>query len=264
MCFSDRKKPVCCIMIMSALAAICGIVMIAFAFVFTNQDVLKQMEKENADIEDGRKMVFAGLVAFSLLTIAAAIMGFCTKCCKSWCFNICFGTILLPIWIVVVVIGAGALFISVAAEDKITEECNKLLNEVSQVVNEKFGDQINADLNNALADAEKQAEAASGGGFSFKDAIFNGGASQATNKVECPSYVNLDAITINLDIYSQIGINEFMCSSDCPCKDVSKKTDWTNLTNEQIENRDMPCKAFDFSGKKGDKEVNFTTYKECI
>lgn len=155
MCFKDRKKPVCCIMVMSALAAICGIVMIGFAFVFTNQDVLKQMEKENADIEDGRKLVFAGLVAFSLFTILVGVMGFCTKCCRSWCFNICFGTILLPIWIIIVVIGAGALFISVAAEDKITEECNKLLNEVSQVVDEKFGDQINADLNKALNDAEK-------------------------------------------------------------------------------------------------------------
>lgn len=127
MCFSDRKKPVCCIMILSALGAICGIIMIAFAFVFTNQDVVKQMEKQNADIEDGRKLVFAGLVAFAIFTTLVSVMGFCTKCCKSWCFNIIFGTLLLPIWIVVVVIGAGALLISVAAEDKITEECGKLL-----------------------------------------------------------------------------------------------------------------------------------------
>ena len=87
MCFSDRKKPMCCIMVCSGLAVICGLVMIAFAFIFTNQDVLKQMEKEDEKIEDGRKLLFIGLVIFSLLTIVAATMGFCAKCCKSWCFN---------------------------------------------------------------------------------------------------------------------------------------------------------------------------------
>lgn len=46
-----------------------------------------------------------------------------------------------------------------------------------------------------------------------------------------------------------------MCSSDCKCKDVPSKTDWTKMT--VVENRDMPCKAWDFSG-------TVTTYKECI
>ena len=162
MCFKDRKKPVCCIMVMSALAAICGIVMIAFAFLFTNQDVVKQMEKENTDIEDGRKLVFIGLVIFSLATILFSVLGFCTKCCKSWIFNICFGVILLPIWIIVVVIGAGALFISQAAEDKIQEECEKLLGEVSNLVDDQFGDQFNDILNGDSAVDLQDAAAASG------------------------------------------------------------------------------------------------------
>ena len=33
---------------------------------------------------------------------------------------------------------------------------------------------------------------------------------------------------------------------------------------EQISDRDMPCKSFDFTGVKGTSAVNFTTYKQCI
>ena len=53
-----------------------------------------------------------------------------------------------------------------------------------------------------------------------------------------------------------------MCSIDCPCKDVPNKTDWTTLT--KVDNRDLPCKVWDFTGVKGAKTVNYTTYKQCI
>ena len=246
MCFSDRKKPVCCILILSALAAICGIIMIAFAFMFTNKDVLKQMEKENSDIEDGRKLVFIGLVIFSLLTMVVASLGFCTKCCKSIIFYVCYGTLLLPVWIIVIVIGAAALFVSIAAEDKVTEECEKLLAKASEELDKQIGDKVRDELS-ADTGGSTLPSGGSGGG-SFRDQF-------ATQFETCKSYTSADAITINLDIYTQIGINEFMCSSDCKCKDVPKKTDWTKLT--EVENRDMPCKAWDFTG-------TVTTYKECI
>lgn len=80
----------------------------------------------------------------------------------------------------------------------------------------------------------------------------------------CSQYTSLDAITINLDIYTQIGINEYMCSADCPCKNVETKNQWLELDVSQIENRDMTCRPFDFSGQKGLNLVNFTTYKQCI
>lgn len=115
---------------MSAFAAIAGIIMIAFAFIFTNADVVKEMEKEYEDIEEGRKFVFITLVIFSLSTILVASLGFCTKCCKNFCFNITYGCILLPTWIFVIVIGAVALYVSVAAKDKIEEECVKLVGEL--------------------------------------------------------------------------------------------------------------------------------------
>jgi hypothetical protein len=40
MCFEKRKTPTRCICVLSALAAICGIVMIAFSFLLTNNRVL--------------------------------------------------------------------------------------------------------------------------------------------------------------------------------------------------------------------------------
>ena len=261
MCFSDRKKPMCCIMVMSGLAVICGLVMIAFAFIFTNQDVLKQMEKEDEKIEDGRKLLFIGLVIFSLLTIVAATMGFCAKCCKSWCFNICFGTLLLPVWIVVTVIGAAALFVAVAAEDRVEDECNKLLEKTSQLIDDRFGDQINAELDAATGDIVADLNPGTGSSLSGSDfGGFSGGSGSFADAFiqeaeVCKVYTSLDKVVIDLDIYDQIGINEFMCSSDCPCKDVPTKTDWTSIT--VLEGRALPCKAWNFAG-------TFETYKECI
>ena len=211
------------------------------------------MEKEDEKIEDGRKLLFIGLVIFSLLTIVAATMGFCAKCCKSWCFNICFGTLLLPVWIVVTVIGAAALFVAVAAEDRVEEECNKLLEKASDLVDEQFGDQINAELD-ASGDIVANLNPGTGSGLDFGSGSF--GRDEFINDISpCQPYTSLDKITIDLDIYNQIGINEFMCSDDCPCKDVATKEEWSTITT--LEGRDLPCKAWNFEG-------TFETYKECI
>lgn len=164
MCFSDRKTPVCCVMILSALAMICGIIMIAFAFMFTNMDVVKEMEKEYKEIEDGRKMVFIGLVIFSLLTMLVAGLGFCTKCCKNFCFNLTYGLILTPVWIIVIVIGAASLYVSTAANEKIEEECLKLVEELNTKLAENG---IGLDLGDV--DSEAAAAAVSGGSSSFRD-----------------------------------------------------------------------------------------------
>ena len=213
------------------------------------------MEKEDEKIEDGRKLLFIGLVIFSLLTIVAATMGFCAKCCKSWCFNICFGTLLLPVWIVVTVIGAAALFVAVAAEDRVEEECNKLLEKASDLVDDRFGDQINAELDAATGDIVADLNPGTGSGLDFGSGGF-GRDSFIDDISLCKQYTSLDKITIDLDIYDQIGINEFMCSDDCPClKDVPTEEEWSTITT--LEGRDLPCKAWNFEG-------TFETYKECI
>lgn len=40
MCFKKRKTPVCIMMVLSALAAIMGILMIVFSFLLTDAEVL--------------------------------------------------------------------------------------------------------------------------------------------------------------------------------------------------------------------------------
>ena len=180
------------------------------------------MEKEDEKIEDGRKLLFIGLVIFSLLTIIAATMGFCAKCCKNWCFNICFGTLLFPVWVVVTVIGAAALFIAVAAEDRVEDECNKLLEKTSELIDDRFGDQINAELDAATGDITADLNAGSGSSLDFGSGGF-GRDSFIQEASVCEVNTSLDKITIDLNIYDQIGINEFMCSDDCPCADVATK-----------------------------------------
>lgn len=66
-----------------------------------------------------------------------------------------------------------------------------------------------------------------------------------------------------------IGIQEFMCSDDCPCKDVPTKTDWNTLT--YWDKRDLPCKEWNFTGKynlldttRQFEQPDYTTYKQCI
>ena len=126
MCFEDRKTPTRCIMVLSALAAICGLVMIVFSFMLTNNDVIENMEKENADIGDAKKLIFLVLLIFSLITIVIAALGFMFACCKNRCFAVLYGLLLLPSFIVIVIIGAVSIAASVAASDTIEEECAKL------------------------------------------------------------------------------------------------------------------------------------------
>ena len=126
MCFEKRKTPARCIAVLSALAAIMGILMIVFSFMLTNSDLLDQMGKEDADIKSGVDSTFTMLLIFSLATIAIAVIGFFLLCCKNRCITCTYGIILLPTWIILIVVGFLATAIATAADDAITTECNNL------------------------------------------------------------------------------------------------------------------------------------------
>ena len=119
MCFDERKTPANVILVMSVLGAICGIVMIAFAFMLTNSEILEQIEKENVDVKDARHLVFLMLLIFALLTIFVSGLGMCLKFIENRCFTAVYGIILLPVWIVVIVVGIIAVAASGAAKDRI-------------------------------------------------------------------------------------------------------------------------------------------------
>lgn len=128
MCCGKRKAVVGCIGILSVLAGIAGIAMIVFSFLLTNSDFIKKIGEAKAfeDVEDSRKMIFYSLVVFSIVTIFIALCGCCFKWCKNKCFAVMYGTILLPVWLFVVIMGGLAAGASVASGDTVEEQCDKL------------------------------------------------------------------------------------------------------------------------------------------
>ena len=169
MCFTLRRSASKCISFLSLIAAIAGIMMIVFSFMLTSNDLIDQMSKEEPDIKDGTDLIFMMLLIFSLVVIGISVLGFFFWCCHNRCFACVYGTILLPVWIIVTIIGGLAVGIANAASDTIEEECLNLSSEISQ---------------------------------SFEDS-----QAGADNTV----------VTITLDVYDAIYINEYMCSSECPC-----------------------------------------------
>jgi hypothetical protein len=150
------------------------------------------LEKENSDVGDVRKYIFAALLVFSLVTILIAALGLMFTCCKNRCFAVMYGILLFPSWIIILVIGIISVGASVAASDEIEKECLKISAETSR------------------------------------------------------TYGSSD-ITIALDIYDSILIEDYMCTSDCPCAPVSTATEWLSDVS----------RTYDFTG-------TYYTYKECL
>ena len=128
-CFKKRKTPAKVIFVLAGIASVMAICMIAFAFLLTNNDVLKNMEKEDDDLKDARQLLFLVLLCFALAIIAVAALSFFLRCISNRCYVMTYGCILLPSWIIVVIFGAIATAISIAAEDTIQDECIKALAE---------------------------------------------------------------------------------------------------------------------------------------
>lgn len=127
MCFESRKIPMRCIVVLSALAALCGLMMIIFSFLFIDNSLLENMDKNDLlNIKSQKNFIFFALVIFSLATIAISALGFCFICCKNRVFACIYGTILLPSWIIILVIGFVAVAASIIAADEIDTICYKV------------------------------------------------------------------------------------------------------------------------------------------
>lgn len=77
-------------------------------------------------MEDSRKFIFYSLVIFAVFTILIALCGCCFKCCKNRCFAIMYGTVLLPVWLFVIIVGGLAAGASVASGDTVEEQCTNI------------------------------------------------------------------------------------------------------------------------------------------
>ena len=128
MCCSKRKTAVGCVGLLAILAGICGILMIVFSFILTDSEFIKKIGEAKAfeDVEDSRKFILYGLVTFSVFTMLIALCGCCFKCCKNRCFAVIYGVILTPVWLIVVILGGLAAGASIASEDVVEEQCQKI------------------------------------------------------------------------------------------------------------------------------------------
>ena len=132
MCFSDRKKPVKIIMVFSVIVAIMGGLMIAFAAMLTGNETLKQMAKEEPDLDDVRTLMFTILLVFALVVIAIALLGCCLWFCKNKCYQCTYGILLIPTTLIVLGFGAACTAVAVLSSDTIQDECIKALESTTQ------------------------------------------------------------------------------------------------------------------------------------
>jgi len=182
MCFEKRKTPACCIAVMSGIAIIMGALMIVFAAMLTNSDLLDQFGKENEEVQEGVDAVFLGLLIFALATIGISFLGFFLVCCKNRCITVTYGCLLFPAWIVLIVIGGAALSIAIFGKEEIEKECEN--------ITEALTTSVNLDDITGEAAADAAADAAT-------QAIIDAAAEQ------CPETTDIE---LSLDIYKSIKI----------------------------------------------------------
>ena len=134
--FKSRKTPACIVFVLSFLGVVAGVAMIFFAIKLNNSefmDKISQVEdlKAQIDFENTRKMVFYGLIIFAFVAIFAACMGMVACKIKNRCYTICYGVILMPTWIVVLLVGCVAVYASTEGKDRIMEECVKVIQKLN-------------------------------------------------------------------------------------------------------------------------------------
>lgn len=137
-CFDIKRKVATgAIGCLAILVGISGIAMMICAFLLTNTEFMDKIIKAKAfeDVEDARNFVFYGLVIFAAVTILIAFCGCCFKWCRNRCFAIAYGTILLPVWLFVVIVGGIAAGASVASGDTVEDTCKDLAKNLSFNVN---------------------------------------------------------------------------------------------------------------------------------
>ena len=100
--FTDRRKPVWCVIILGIVAALCAILMIVYAYRLTAAEVLKKLEKDEDfnDVEKFRWAIFFVFLIFCTITILISFMSFGFIRQKNRYFACAYGTLLMPTWMI--------------------------------------------------------------------------------------------------------------------------------------------------------------------
>ena len=223
-CFDiKRKLATGAIGCLAILVGISGIAMMICAFLLTNSEFMDKIIKAKAfeDVEDARNFVFYGLVIFAAFTICIAFCGCCFKWCRNRCFAIFYGTILLPVWIFVVIVGGIAAGASVASGDTVEDTCKDLAGKLSFNVNAD-GDFDLSSIGASTGISSVAAANTSGSLTVLEQQYFNSAvqvdaASLGLLEAESTVYDVSGDLVISFNIYQEIFINQEMCTRNCPC-----------------------------------------------
>ena len=125
-CFSDRKTPLCIVMLMAFLAMGCGGLMIYFSIEMVNLAFLDKLEEtsELEGIQLARELLYYLLISVSGITIAVAFLAWCFYCCTNKCFALTYSCIVLPVWIILVLAGLGSLIAVAVGDNVIDNACD--------------------------------------------------------------------------------------------------------------------------------------------
>lgn len=131
MCFADRKKPALTVTILSVIVILCGIVMVVESIIFATQDDVLSADMGSISNSMGnfKTASMASLLAFSLLAVATGISGTtcgCKPCVRgNICWPIIFGSLLLIVWIVTIIVGIVVTVVSFSGPDVLQTFCDK-------------------------------------------------------------------------------------------------------------------------------------------
>lgn len=130
MCFEDRKKPALIVTILSVIVILCGFVMVVESVVFATQDDVLSADLGSISHSMGnfKNASMAALLIFSLLAIGTGIAGAtcgCKPCARgNICWPIIFGSLLLIVWLVTLIIGAIITTVSFTGPETLQSFCD--------------------------------------------------------------------------------------------------------------------------------------------
>lgn len=124
MCFVKRKKPACIVAVLSGVVFALSCLMILLSVRFTEADVWKAINSEDAEIEKLKNTTFYILATFSAIALVLSVWGLCLVRCEGRCCSMIFGLCLLPTWATTFVFGCLIAWFSNSSKSTIQQFCN--------------------------------------------------------------------------------------------------------------------------------------------
>ena len=112
----------------SFLTLLAGAAVFYFTLQLGNSQVFKRVE-DNIEYlnEDVRSILIAWLYATAVLIILAGCFGMTFKWMRNKCCTVIYGSLLLPLLLLVLGIGVAAVYIAFTASDEFKKECDTLI-----------------------------------------------------------------------------------------------------------------------------------------